>query len=224
MAATDANDSATNDPRPKRSHKKKIKVEPDAPPPKKPNKKTNEEVDIGDTVAENSAKTKNTSKRKRNDDDNPTPDDVIPATQPKKKARMVALQSTPTMRPSKKRTVHFDSPSPACLLAAPHSMLPLHRPLTPQRWSLTPSPPPHCRRLRINAHTLSLAAEATRSHAKDNTLLTEPKEVFDWHIGFSNFPGPLRDYNGVSIDMTPLSAIPFLTAPISRRHRRGSAR
>ncbi|KAF7365421.1 hypothetical protein MVEN_00414900 [Mycena venus] len=42
---------------------------------------------------------------------------------------------------------------------------------------------------------------------------SEPQERFDWHFGFSPFSGPLDDYTGVSVDVTPLSAIPFLAAP-----------
>jgi hypothetical protein len=43
--------------------------------------------------------------------------------------------------------------------------------------------------------------------------LTEPTEVFDWHFGFGAFSGPPDDYTGIVVDVTPLSAIPFLIAP-----------
>ncbi|KAJ7803295.1 hypothetical protein B0H14DRAFT_3487565 [Mycena olivaceomarginata] len=46
-----------------------------------------------------------------------------------------------------------------------------------------------------------------------SSLLTEPTEVFDWHFGFGAFSGPPDDYTGIVVDVTPLSAIPFLTAP-----------
>ncbi|KAJ7366611.1 hypothetical protein DFH08DRAFT_1003802 [Mycena albidolilacea] len=46
-----------------------------------------------------------------------------------------------------------------------------------------------------------------------SSLLTEPTEVFDWHFGFGAFSGPPDDYTDIVVDVTPLSAIPFLTAP-----------
>ncbi|KAJ6584738.1 hypothetical protein B0H19DRAFT_1106328 [Mycena capillaripes] len=41
----------------------------------------------------------------------------------------------------------------------------------------------------------------------------EPKQVFDWAFGFPSFPVPPGDYTGMSIDVTPLSALPFLASP-----------
>ncbi|KAK7048163.1 hypothetical protein R3P38DRAFT_2867747 [Favolaschia claudopus] len=48
---------------------------------------------------------------------------------------------------------------------------------------------------------------------KVDTTPAEPNDTFDWHFSFSTSPGPFGDYTNICVDLTPLSAIPFLSAP-----------
>ncbi|KAJ7752009.1 hypothetical protein B0H16DRAFT_1547078 [Mycena metata] len=42
-----------------------------------------------------------------------------------------------------------------------------------------------------------------------------PKEDFNWTFEFSSFTGPMGDYTDICVDLTPLSAIPFLASPVA---------
>ncbi|KAJ7172638.1 hypothetical protein C8R46DRAFT_1086702 [Mycena filopes] len=48
----------------------------------------------------------------------------------------------------------------------------------------------------------------------DDIVSDMPKEDFDWIFEFPSFTGPPGDYTGICVDLTPLSAIPFLAASV----------
>ncbi|KAF8208695.1 hypothetical protein K438DRAFT_1812735 [Mycena galopus ATCC 62051] len=221
------------------------------------------------------------SKRKRNVPSDPTSDDATgPATQPKKKAKTIALESTPVKRPMKKKktvrfnstdmppssspTLHASSPPPSdgatviddTLPSSPLSKFTNGRARAPKAVAENRSAKENRAPQKLAPQKTTKAPKKGEIQAEEETVqvvkeelllcdqgnhltptgftcvlcastlggddddatngtisLTEPKEGFDWHFGFSSFPGPPGDYTGLSIDMTPLSAIPFLTAP-----------
>ncbi|KAJ7046620.1 hypothetical protein C8F04DRAFT_1172520 [Mycena alexandri] len=57
--------------------------------------------------------------------------------------------------------------------------------------------------------------DATEGATADVDIVSDsPKQDFNWTFQFSSFTGPMGDYTDICVDLTPLSAVPFLATPI----------